>query len=159
LPGTKQKAVLVLVGSGPEEDRLKALAKQLQVGDQVLWLGARPPGDLPAIYQAADMLLHPSQIESFSMACLEAMSYGKPIVCFDSIGLVEFIHPAQDSIVIQGDRAETFTAAVRSLVADPLRRQTVGRAAAKTAQELQWRHVTALTERQYRYARDHRQAA
>jgi len=76
-------AQLTIVGSGPDQQRWRALAKNLGVGERVEWLHWVDRKELPALYVAHDVFLFPSLHDSGGMVVLEAMSYGLPIVCLD----------------------------------------------------------------------------
>jgi glycosyltransferase involved in cell wall biosynthesis len=83
LPRTGRRIRIVIAGDGPERDRLEQLAGRLGVTDRVVFLGFREDvGDLLA---ASDLIVLPSLREGLSIALLEAMAAGKPIVA-SSIG-------------------------------------------------------------------------
>jgi glycosyltransferase involved in cell wall biosynthesis len=67
------------------------LARRLGVLDQIVELGSIPDGDLPALYNAADVLLFPSLYEGFGWPPLEAMASGVPVVCSRAGSLDEVI--------------------------------------------------------------------
>lgn len=74
---------LVLVGSGPDEEKVKDVIEKRQVGDKVIFLGAR--GDVADIYQALDVLILPSRYEGFPVVAVEAMVSGLPVLLSDRI--------------------------------------------------------------------------
>ncbi len=83
LPRTGRRIQIVIAGDGPARDRLERLAMNLGVTDRVRFLGFREDvGDLLA---ACDMVVLPSLREGLSIALLEAMAAGKPIIA-TSIG-------------------------------------------------------------------------
>ena len=83
LPQTGRRVQIVIAGEGPERDRLEQLASHLGVTDRVRFLGFRKDvGDLLA---ACDLVVLPSLREGLSIALLEAMAAGKPIIA-SSIG-------------------------------------------------------------------------
>jgi len=69
---------VVLAGNGPLRARLERLARDLDVTDQVTFLGYRE--DIPDLLAACDLVVLPSLREGLSIALLEAMAAGKPIV-------------------------------------------------------------------------------
>ncbi len=83
LPRTARPIRIVIAGDGPERDRLEQLAARLGVTGRVVFLGFREDvGDLLA---ASDLVVLPSLREGLSIALLEAMAAGKPIIA-TSIG-------------------------------------------------------------------------
>lgn len=132
---------LVLVGKGRQSTSLHRLVDHLGLRPFVTFLGEVPPAEMSEIYAASDILLHPSVVESFSMTCLEAMSFGKPVVCTNVIGLVEHLHPGEDAIVVPPDNQAAFDSAVLGLVRDVVERKHIGDAARRTAAELSWDNV------------------
>lgn len=82
-------AVLVLVGEGPTLSEAKALAETLQVHKHVRYLGKQI--DVAAILACSDVLLFPSDHESFGLAPLEAMACQVPVIASRSGGLPEVV--------------------------------------------------------------------
>jgi glycosyltransferase involved in cell wall biosynthesis len=83
LPRTGRRIRIVIAGDGSDRDRLEQLAGRLNVTDRVAFLGFREDvGDLLA---ASDLVVLPSLREGLSIALLEAMAMGKPIIA-SSIG-------------------------------------------------------------------------
>jgi len=87
------KAQLLLAGTGMRRARLERLADRLGVADRVLFLGFVPDADLPALYGAADVFAMPGIAELQSIATLEAMASGLPVVAADAMALPHLVHP------------------------------------------------------------------
>jgi glycosyltransferase involved in cell wall biosynthesis len=66
----------ILAGCGPDEQALRALAKELGVSENLLWLGATPK--LDGFFESIDAFLLTSDFEDLPMVLLEAMYYGIP---------------------------------------------------------------------------------
>jgi rhamnosyl/mannosyltransferase len=79
---TQLDATLVIVGAGPEEQRLRDLAQAFGIARRVHFAGRVPDADLPAYYRAADVFVLPSHLraEAFGIVQLEAMAAGCPVV-------------------------------------------------------------------------------
>jgi rhamnosyl/mannosyltransferase len=88
------EAVLLLGGSGPLTPELQALAKELHLQKQVIFLGRIAEEDLPAYYHAADIFCMPSvePSEAFGLVQLEAMACKKPIVCCELNNGVTYVN-------------------------------------------------------------------
>jgi glycosyltransferase involved in cell wall biosynthesis len=81
----------VLVGDGPERERLEGLVRDLGVGDAITFLGRQPNTEMPALYGRADVAVFPSLMEATSVAALEAMSCGVPVAASRVGGLPEIV--------------------------------------------------------------------
>lgn len=82
-------AVLLMVGDGPERDAAQALARQLGVAKNALFLGKQE--EIEHFMSCADAFLFPSEYESFGLAALEAMACELPVVTTTGGGLPEVI--------------------------------------------------------------------
>lgn len=83
----KSKEVeLWIVGSGPEEKRLKSLANLLLSKLKVKWLGVLPNKEIPNIIYQADCLVLPSRYDGWGAVVSESLMVGTPVVCSDKCG-------------------------------------------------------------------------
>jgi glycosyltransferase involved in cell wall biosynthesis len=71
---------LVIVGDGPDRASLEGLASELAVSRAVRFAGARPLPEMGLWYQACDVFVLPSSAEGLSIALLEAMACGRPVI-------------------------------------------------------------------------------
>lgn len=76
----------LVIGSGPEEERLRRLAEALGVADRVRLVGWLPRERVLEELACADVFLFPSLHDSFGWVVLEAMAAGLPVVCLDRGG-------------------------------------------------------------------------
>lgn len=79
----------LIVGAGRAYRKVQSLARALGVRDRVIFTGRRM--DMPAVYQAMDVLALPSYWETLSLIVLEAMASGKPAVSYQVGGVPELI--------------------------------------------------------------------
>ncbi|WLW54889.1 glycosyltransferase [Streptomyces sp. YU58] len=114
------EARLLLVGDGPERDRLRARAPE-----SVLFAGAVT--DVAPWYQAADLVVLPSRWEGMALAPLEAMACGRPVLLTDVDGARESLPPdlLPRCLVPPGDPAP-LAGAMTELLLDPLLRESLG---------------------------------
>ncbi|MCB0032089.1 MAG: glycosyltransferase family 4 protein [Anaerolineales bacterium] len=118
---------LWLVGYGPEEARLQALAAELGLADHCRFLGRRE--DIPALLAAADIAVLCSRQEGLPGALMEAMAAGRPIVATDVGGVPELVLPEETGLLVPPGDPAALAVALRRLLADPALRQTLGDAA------------------------------
>ena len=126
------RAVLVLVGDGPERASVESEAAALGISDRVRLLGARP--DAAQLMSAFDMLALSSDTEQMPMVVLEAMKAGLPIASVD-VGDVRNMVAAENGALIceqtQSGLAEAFSA----LIADAAARKRIGAANRRRVEE------------------------
>lgn len=108
------KAELLLVGEGPERLFVRELVKELRLSDHVHFLGEQDY--LESVLASADLLLLPSEQESFGLVALEAASCGVPVVGSQVGGLPEVVlHGETGFLFPVGEVREMAAAAVRLL--------------------------------------------
>lgn len=120
-------ATVVLVGTGPEAPRLRALA-----GPGVVLAGRVPDDELVAYYHAADVFCLPSVsiAEAFGIVLLEAMACGKPLVTTAlPTGVSAVNRDGETGLVVPPGDAGALREVLASLLADGARREAMGRAA------------------------------
>jgi glycosyltransferase involved in cell wall biosynthesis len=89
---------LLLVGSGEEYGRLKNVAAELGISQQVNFIG--PVQNVEAYFQASDVFVLPSQSEGLPMALLEAMACGLPCVASATGGVLDVIRPEVNGLTV-----------------------------------------------------------
>lgn len=118
---------LVLAGTGPLEPMLKRLASDLGVQDRVRFLGFRP--DIGDLLAASDMVVLPTMREGLSIALLEAMAAGKPIVTTRIGSNAEAACDGLGAKLVPPNDSNALAAAVIHLAENRLRADTMGRKA------------------------------
>jgi glycosyltransferase involved in cell wall biosynthesis len=127
LPGLD--ATLVIVGTGPEEQRLKQLAHDLRVAERVHFAGFVPDADLPSYYQAADIYVLPSHLraEAFGTVLLEAMAAGLPLVTTEiGTGTSEVNEHGRTGFVVAPNDPVALARALRVLLSNQSLREQLG---------------------------------
>ena len=111
------EALFLLAGDGPERERLEALASELGVGDRVRFLGRRE--DIPQLLAACDVFALPSLYEGSSLAVLEAMAAGIPIVSSAIGGTDELIDDGRSGMLVPPGDAAALAVALRRVLGGP----------------------------------------
>jgi len=129
VPGAR----LLIVGGGPEEDRLRSRAASL--GDAVVFVGQVPEDDLPRYYAVGDVFAMPCrtrlgglEVEGWGNVFIEAAACGRPVVVGDSGGARESLVDGETGILVDGKRTEAVADAVAGLLEDPARAAAMGAA-------------------------------
>ncbi len=108
---------LLLVGDGPERPMAEELARELEICDDVRFVGKQQ--DMEEIYAISDLFLLPSEYESFGLAALEAMAGGAPVISSNAGGLPEIIEPGVNGFMSPvGDVEQMSEQAIRILKDD-----------------------------------------
>jgi N-acetyl-alpha-D-glucosaminyl L-malate synthase BshA len=124
-------ARLLMVGDGPERVAAQHLAAELGVSRQVEFVGKQ--NGVERLIRLADVLLMPSEMESFGLAALEAMACGVPAVGTRVGGVPELIMDGEDGFLEKvGDIGAMSEKVVRLLTDDGFR-ERMGKAARRTA--------------------------
>jgi phosphatidylinositol alpha-1,6-mannosyltransferase len=148
-------AVLLLVGGGPAESRLRRLAGQLGVAGSVVFTGPVPGEELPAYYDAGDVFAMPCRtrrggldVEGLGIVYLEASAAGLPVVGGDSGGAPDAILDGETGYVVPGGDAAAVAGRITQLLADPAAAQAMGeKGLAWVDREWRWDRVARRLER------------
>lgn len=134
LVGQLPNVRLVLVGSGPEEERIRAEIERLGVQQQVQMLGLR--NDIPQLLAGSDILLLTSVSEGVPLTLIEGMAAGLPVVATDVGGVPEVVEDGQTGLLARAGDDESLAAAVSSLANNATLRQEMGSRGCRRALEL-----------------------
>ena len=112
--------------------------RALSLRGRVIRLGAMPPGAMPGVYAAADVVVVPSVVqEAFCLSAAEALAMSKPLVACRVGGLVEFTGEENSVLVPPGDEAALFRG-LRLLVEDDALRVRLGSGARRSISSYTW---------------------
>lgn len=139
-------AVLVVVGQGEEQARLRALTAELGLHDHVRFAGYVQSTSLAAFFASADVFVFHSMFETFGIVFAQAMASGLPIVAADTSCVPHVVTPENGILFPPGDLL-AFTNAVLQLVHKPELRQNIGRLnRAKAQATFDWDFIAASYE-------------
>ncbi|MBU0763011.1 MAG: glycosyltransferase family 4 protein [Candidatus Altiarchaeota archaeon] len=115
----RKKAHLVIVGDGPKRQYLEELAKQWKLTGYVEFTGALNQEEALSHMKSSKIMVHPSSIEGFGIACVEAMACGLPVVTVDSENNAsnKLIRDGVDGVVTK-PREECLASAMDALLSD-----------------------------------------
>lgn len=119
------ESVLVLVGSGPEEFKLKSLVKELSLGNRVHFVGNKTQEELAYYYSAADVMVLASSREGWANVLLESMACGTPVVATDVGGTREVIGNSDAGLLVQNRTPSAIANRVQQLISNLPERDAV----------------------------------
>lgn len=137
----RQDVDLYFVGDGPGRPALERRARAGDFSGRVHFLGVRR--DVPRLLGDMDVVLVPSERESFGLSALEGMAAGRPVLATRVGGLVEVVEHEETGLFIEVGDVDAMTAALRRLADDRALRARLGRAGRLRA-ETRFRRGRAL---------------
>lgn len=136
-------ATLLLVGDGPERSEAETEVRRLGIAERVRFLGRID--EIVPLLSVSDLMLMPSNVESFGLAALEAMACGVPVVATDAGGFPEFIENGRHGYLCRPGDVETMTLWAVELLSDGARLEAFAAASVQQAR----RFETALLVDRY----------
>jgi N-acetyl-alpha-D-glucosaminyl L-malate synthase BshA len=126
-------ARLMLIGDGPDRSAAEYLAHRRGVFNQVLFLGKQD--NVNELLPLADLMLMPSEMESFGLAALEAMACGVPTIATNVGGVSELIDDGVTGRLFPVGDIEGMSSAAIALLRDRTDLNTMANAARRSAQD------------------------
>ena len=123
----------LIVGGGRRIDAVRQLAESLGLAGAVHFLG--PRHDVPDLLHAMDIFVLPSYSEGVSLALLEAMAAGLPVVATAVGGLPEVVTDGENGLLIPPRDAEALAGSLERLLTDPAFARELGENARKHVRE------------------------
>jgi len=135
-------AKLVIAGGGPERTKLDNLIATYGMQDRIQLAGYCDPPQLRAFMQAADLQVCSSAFENLSLALLEGMACGTPVMGTPGGGTPELVEPIDPGLVLENDHAHTLADALPIWLGDRQRLASLGQRARELAVErYDWERV------------------
>lgn len=126
-------AQLVLIGDGPERERLQRLAAEQGIRNKTIFEGSVSYDTLPERYCRASIVVLPSLHESFGRVIVEAFGFGTPVVSSDAEGPVELIEDGQTGLLVPRADTNALAEAITELLTNEEQRAEMGRQAREFA--------------------------
>ncbi len=141
-------ATLMMVGDGPDRADAEAEARELGVATDVRFLGRLDT--VAPLLASSDLMVLPSQTESFGLAALEAMACGTPVLAARTGGLPELIVDGVDGLLEPVGSVEAMARRAVELLRDPARHAAMRSAALERAKAFSAEAVVPQYEAYYR---------
>jgi len=127
----KPRPVFAFAGDGPLKEELKEKAQRLGIAQQVRFLGIR--NDVNELLLASDIFVQPSLWEGLSLALLEALLAGLPILATRVEGVIDVVENEYSALLVAPKNSAALAAAIQRLLGDNQLRKRLGRAGQKRA--------------------------
>ena len=140
-------AHFMVVGQGSARESLQLLASELGLAGAITFTGFRE--DAVRIASAFDLFAMSSLYEGLSIALVEAMALGKPVVVTGVGGLPEVVEDGKDGILVPPSDPHALAAGIVGLLGDPGLREQLGQAARRRAEAFDVRVSVRRSEDAY----------
>ncbi len=139
---------LAVIGGNPadlandqELARLIDMTQALGISERVEFLGAKDQHLLSVYYSAADVVIMPSDYESFGMVALEAMASGTPVIASEVGGLAYLVRDGETGFLVPVREPDALADRIYRLVSDETLQQRLGQNAAALARKYSWEQI------------------
>ena len=126
-------ARLLMIGDGPDRSAAEFLALRLGIGDRVDFVGKQE--NVNELLPLADLMLMPSEMESFGLAALEAMACRVPAVATRVGGVPELIDDGVNGLLFDVGDVDSMAEGAISILSDPALLERMSTASRRTAQD------------------------
>ena len=130
------RAQLLVVGPVSDHQyyrHLRAFVQSNNLSDSVRFLGWRDHNELPRLLARADLLMFPSQLETFGNVIAESMAAGVPVVAVNAAAIPHLIEDGHDGFLVDPGDTEALAGKAIAILENERLRQTMGRNARETA--------------------------
>lgn len=124
----QQKSCLVLVGGGPEEEKLKKIVRRMGLDEAVIFTGKLPWREVVHCYSSADIFVFTSVTETQGLVIGEAKAAGRPVVAVRAYGVSEMVEDGIDGFLTELDTDQFMEKVLLLLSDDGLREKMSCRA-------------------------------
>ena len=141
--------VLIVGGGGQTETenaelkRVVELHRDLNLEEQVEFVGSKPQEMLPLYYSAADITIMPSHYESFGLVAVESMASGTPVIASDVGGLSFTVVDGETGYLVEQENHFLLAERVHTLLKNPELREQMGAQAALHAEQFSWSNIAS----------------
>lgn len=141
---------LGIAGSGSQEDQLKTLVKELNLGDNIEFLGFLDEGKKYRYIASADIVVIPSLWEPFGIVLLESMACAKPVIASNIAGIPSIVADGKTGLLCEPGNVEDLAEKILMLVEDRPLREKMGKAGQERAKEFTWDKIAKRTVELYK---------
>lgn len=125
----------LVVGEGPEKQKLEKLVAKLNLGERIVFTGQLPHGEALKKVAGADVFSLPSWKEGFGVVYLEAMACGKPVIACRGEGIEDVIEDGVNGILVEPKDIDDLAKKIELLLDDKKKAEQIGQAGRKLVLE------------------------
>jgi N-acetyl-alpha-D-glucosaminyl L-malate synthase BshA len=143
---SEPSAVAVIIGNGPQKEKLIALRDLLGLQKAVIFAGLVPNSEIVSYQNECDVFLLPSRRESFGIAAVEAMACAKPVIGTKVGGLKEVIEGGRTGVLVEpGNYLQLARAIIQVLEDKSYARRLGENGRRKVEAEFDWKKIARRT--------------
>ena len=140
---------LVIIGDGPERERLDALVTEGDLDGRVVFAGRMDPPAVADALAGAEAVVVPSRVEAFGIVALEAWRSGAPLVMTDRGGAPGFVRDGVDALLVDPVDAAALRSSISRVVADAELRSSMVAAGRERVRAFTWQRVAEAYDTVY----------
>ncbi len=125
----KLDAALVIVGDGPEKEKLVSLAEREGVAEKAIFAGSFPHPEVKKFLNSCDVFLSLYDLSNLGNPVLEAMSCGRCVAALDRGEMGGIIEDGRDGVLVRFENLESVGSVVLDLLKDDRKRLVIGKSA------------------------------
>ena len=110
---------VLLIGCGPQEDLYKAFCSKHNLHNNVKWIGLVEYEQLNDYYRNADVFILPTWEDTWGVVVLEAMLFGKPVICSNGAGSSELVIDGENGYVFNLNQQDKLAELMSKFIENP----------------------------------------
>ena len=135
------KLTLTIIGSGPREKYLKDLSSQLNINNNIRFIGRIPPEKVPEFLSKADIFILTSESEGLPNVILEALASSLPILASRITSIPELIQDNVNGLLHAPKNVRELTENLKKLILDENLRKSMGQKSREIARKFSWEKI------------------
>lgn len=145
-------ASLTIAGSGPQEDSLRTLAKDLGLAEAVIFAGRLDRDAMALAYRNADIAINPSLVDNMPNSVLEALASGVPVVSTNVGGVPYIVNDGQTALLVPPNSPDAMAEAILRLMDSSALSEQLINGGLSEVKKYTWQRVWPTLAAVYRHA-------
>lgn len=128
---------VMIVGDGEQRPELETTVQSAGLEEQIIWVGKIPYHRLGAYFKLADVFVFPTYDDIWGMVLVEAMGFGKAVLCSQDAGAVEMVIEEGNGFIFDPHNTQALTSLMSRFISDPELTKSMG----KKSEEIMSKHT------------------